>query len=124
MLTLEQLAEIEKRAQAATEGPWKTGHCEDVAVCHSGDIMAQVCLIGNESELGVFEDAEFIAHSREDVPALLATVRELRDVLAKFDEIKPCAVCGRRIAWRYVGDGTYAINCDDLLVHTCHPPKK
>jgi hypothetical protein len=50
-----QLTEIEARVSAATPGPWTT--------------------YDDDSEA----DAEFIAHAREDIPALLAEVKQLRE---------------------------------------------
>lgn len=78
-----QLAEIEARTWAATQGPWRwhwrrddshwpgsifaeprTGHAYAVAMCPR---------YGKES----FEaDAEFIAHARQDIPDLIAELRK------------------------------------------------
>ena len=86
----EELDEIEKRAMAATDGPWSKcgieweGHTSDPdpelsVVCH-GDHCAIV-----ESVEAEHRDADltFIAHARNDVPALVAEVRRLREALGK-----------------------------------------
>ncbi|MFZ7945721.1 hypothetical protein [Neobacillus sp. 19] len=89
-LTDEQLAEIRKRAEAATPGPWvweKFALDED-------DWDTEMPWLGNATEsvmdFGDCEqyyptqgtppndaDAEFIAHARQDVPKLLAEVARL-----------------------------------------------
>lgn len=77
-MTEEELEEIEKRANAATEGPWEVVPDPDKpyldkVVRHYGhltDLLAQ-CFHTNGN-------ATFIAHAREDVPALIAEVRRLR----------------------------------------------
>ncbi|WP_158920631.1 hypothetical protein [Streptomyces sp. NBRC 109706] len=73
----ERLAAIAARAEAATPGPWQydyadrevmTGHGIAVADIHPAD-----------------DDGRFIAHTREDVDALLAEVERLRD---RVDEVE------------------------------------
>jgi hypothetical protein len=74
------LAAIEARVEAATEGPWEatpndrilslTYPCEDVAG-QFGNKDAVVEALRKA-------DAEFIAHARTDVPALVAYARELQ----------------------------------------------
>lgn len=71
------LDEIEKRAQAATPGAW--GSKKDVGdrfYVHapSYGIRDFCCLSGGFERR---EDAEFIAHAREDIPRLTAEVRRL-----------------------------------------------
>ena len=70
-LTDAYLDAIEQRAHAATEGPWeasahRTGHY--LVICPDCGVRG-----GYERA-----DAEFIAHARSDVPALVAEVRRLR----------------------------------------------
>lgn len=85
------LAAIEARAGAATPGPWSAadehGLMEGAtpAWCVSRDMttgkwMSDICYV----ESGVtFEepDAEFIAAARADVPALVAEVERLREIV-------------------------------------------
>lgn len=69
---------IEARANAATEGPW-----DSYTVPGTGRIAGYVAVAISDTEMqiarfeGGFFDAEFIAHARTDVPALVARVREL-----------------------------------------------
>lgn len=88
MLTETDLAEIERRANAATPGPWAvwdgcswrrigseaTQKTVIEPIRHHRDSQPDL-----ESESGQRdENLEFAAHSRTDVPALLATIRELQ----------------------------------------------
>ena len=74
-MTTEQLEAIRKRATLATEGPWTEFPVLD---------RTEWAVLGGGIEVlvseGVYEnnDAEFIAASREDVPALLAEVERLQ----------------------------------------------
>lgn len=99
-MTPEQLATIQARADAATEGPWFREY-SDVVTAHpdprdvedgSDDPRgARVCRraahIDKRDRQGI-ADAEFIAHARTDVPALVALVREQA---AKLDRIRVLA---------------------------------
>lgn len=70
--------EIEKRATAATPGPWYEDHAE---LWSHGNFIG---LIMHRSF-----DAEFIAHAREDIPALIAELlaqTERADDLMKLAE--------------------------------------
>lgn len=68
-LTDAYLDAIEQRAHAATEGPWEaSAHDHYLVICPDCGVRG-----GYERA-----DAEFIAHARSDVPALLAEVRRLR----------------------------------------------
>jgi len=66
------LAAIRARSDAATPGPWRAFH-------HATE--AEVSYVGADghavAEVRHVADAEFIAHARTDVPALLARIAEL-----------------------------------------------
>jgi hypothetical protein len=102
-LTPERLAQIREREQAATPGPWDsfphshiqegcrclscqvtTGwelrhqlDCEEMPLREPGVIPADRC----ESSVFTFEDAEFAAHARTDVPDLLDEIDRVRPML-------------------------------------------
>ena len=84
---MNRLDEIEARANAATEGPWEEGErCVftlDGASVVSDDVIHYVHGMAGE---GVChgEDAEFIAHARTDVPALVAALRAVLKVHARL----------------------------------------
>lgn len=80
----ETLRQIEERAAAATPGPWAHGAAEGGSWACAGD-EAIVTLDGREHGQDV-ADAEFIAHARQDVPALLTEVRRLRAEVADLRE--------------------------------------
>ncbi|AYD83906.1 hypothetical protein SEA_GETALONG_46 [Gordonia phage Getalong] len=65
---------IEARANAATRGPWKMGKRSwpDVVMTPYG------CLWNpGTGRINDIEDGEFVAHAREDIPALIARIRQL-----------------------------------------------
>ncbi|ATW60863.1 hypothetical protein SEA_BENTHERDUNTHAT_93 [Gordonia phage BENtherdunthat] len=93
---------IEARARAATPGPWEF-HDEDI---HRNPWVTRKIVRDNEPyhELNVLKvrmarhardeccwpptstDAEFIAHARTDVPALVSRVRELEAIIRRVAE--------------------------------------
>lgn len=97
-LTPERLAEIREREQAATPGPW-TAHEEwPGSVFHGGDtnLLPIARTTGRMAEA----NERFIAHAREDVPALLAEldrVRAERDAFAdRVDTLTAVAKSNKR----------------------------
>ena len=83
------LTAIEARAKAATPGPWWTRPdygCDNACVYWNSDRpdvingSTESTLIYDEGGHSV-ADAEFIAHAREDIPALIAEVRRLEGEL-------------------------------------------
>ena len=95
-----QLDEIDARAAAAAPGPWERHH---VYVYVGGpDGYGNVCAFGEPrasttvgyTPLGYGSpdldrqaaNATFVAHAREDVPALVAEVRRLRARVAELEE--------------------------------------
>ena len=95
-MTPERLAEIEARANAATQGPW-----EWHPYMGSGATLAKPNHPFHELNIlkttddwpPVAADAEFIAAARTDVPALLAEVRRLQAAVERVRELhKPVPV--------------------------------
>lgn len=79
-MTREELEEIKARAEAATPPPWKVV----TSVGGQGRYGWSVPPVALDNEYDVFvnrEDAEFIAHSRTDIPKLLAEVERLQGEL-------------------------------------------
>jgi hypothetical protein len=74
-LTDEQLAEISKRAEAATPGDWCIYDDIDATGERAFYLETETEIIGDTRKSS---DAEFIAHAREDVPKLLAEIERLR----------------------------------------------
>lgn len=88
------LSAIRKRCEAATEGPWDNEDSTCVYSKPSGEppvLMAQAL----PEEGGYFTyqqkeaNADFIAHARTDVPALLEECERLRKTTQKVAEL-PC----------------------------------
>lgn len=77
----QQLDAIEARAKEATAGPWHTEWSAESALNGVWCIDGRVCSAARGSRA---EDSEFVAHAREDVPALVAEVRRLRAALERI----------------------------------------
>lgn len=96
-LTPERLAEIKARTDAATPGPWFVEHLERDGFTYFSTDIAPLESFDGEVHAGVLDEdeAEFIAHAREDVPDLVAEVERLRserDALqAKLDQVREWA---------------------------------
>jgi len=104
-MTEEQLRAIEERCRKASNGPWITEAGEYsgrnwmigmVAVHLGASNQDDKCHFVTTNNVHASEltgdagtDAEFIAHAREDVPALIAEVRSLR---AKLDAVPADAI--------------------------------
>ena len=72
----DRLDRIEARAAAATEGPWGTYAAYGSRGVEVIDTEDMVFIQDGGVTYAVHEpDAKFIAHAREDVPALVAAVR-------------------------------------------------
>lgn len=96
-LTDTRLAEIEERCRRAQTGPWTVDWGEEIGsnwVVATGPAYDQttigtyaVCTdsirCSDTNAADGEDDAEFIAHARSDIPALLEEVRRLRALLAK-----------------------------------------
>ena len=87
-MTPEYLAEIEARANAATEEPWIAEYSKEQGCCviphdaHSTREAVAVCRL----YLRAF-DAEFIAHARTDVPRLVAEAKRLQAAVERVREL-------------------------------------
>lgn len=113
-MTEEQLQEIETRAAAATYGPWEIDReeldedfsDEEQAIAFPESIGPIVAWEHERGGMGegdveqVEADAAFISHAREDVPALVATLREER---ARADKAEADAKHWRLVAETMAG---------------------
>lgn len=91
-ITKERLAEIKARCEAATRAPW------DVVEIHPKHYHVSAAL--DEPPVAeveyIIQDAEFVAHARQDVPDLVAEVERLRGLIAATTETHEyCPWCGR-----------------------------
>ena len=80
-LTNEELTQIKERAEKASKGPWDVDVPVDYCTnCKNGYeiVQSELFLAPIVAELRIREDAEFIAHAREDVPKLVAEIEALR----------------------------------------------
>ena len=85
-LTQSELEAIAKRAEVATEGPWKWD-VEERGLWNDDQNVACVVSIKGETWFDMHEtDADFIAHAREDIPRLLAEIRRLKTIVNNVRE--------------------------------------
>ena len=86
-MTDQELAAIEDRAEAATPGPWSW---HGKAVIKPGDLGEYEDIVCGEggTPYGIKNavDGQFIAHSRQDIPALIARVRQLESEIEEMGE--------------------------------------
>lgn len=92
-----EFAAIEARVAAATEGPWMVDGDDPTVVMKpdkppstwDGLLVARTRggTGADIDSLPEYADAEFIAHSRTDIPALLAAVRERDDTIGKVRDV-------------------------------------
>ena len=89
MSAADRLNEIEARANAATEGPWAPDEYTEVDPDGFYELARVIapdpdgddwCAIGVVHTGILRPDAEFIAHARTDVPALVAALRAVLDL--------------------------------------------
>jgi hypothetical protein len=80
-MTEEQLREIEARCNATTAGPWES-FIEGRDHLSGDDFIRTGGLDDSSPDIYLLQatqaDQDFIAHSRQDVPALIAEVRRLK----------------------------------------------
>ena len=90
---------IEARANAATAGPWSIDYIE-----HTGE--HGILINEPDGTLGcagrlvanwlTYSNAEFVAHAREDIPALIEEIRRLRAAVGlhcRDDQTTLCMEC-------------------------------
>jgi hypothetical protein len=93
-LTAGECQEIEKRAEAATPGPWSTqkpayedGWPQGIVI---GGTVGRQTIYGPLGGSYPANDQKFIAHSRTDVPALLASYRAAMELLRGAQDHAVC----------------------------------
>ena len=95
----EELQAIRTRVEATTPGPWVEGDdVETAGEIYAGDPRVPI-LHGPPFEGPREEDLQFIAHARTDVPALLAEVERLREMIRDsgiLDQLRTMGPQGRR----------------------------
>ncbi|OZE35629.1 MULTISPECIES: hypothetical protein [unclassified Rhodococcus (in: high G+C Gram-positive bacteria)] len=85
-----EFAEIEARANAASAGPWLAKGMYPQEVLGNDDGLTLVATTHSSPDGPPF-NTEFIAHAREDIPALLAAVRERDNTIARVRKLMESA---------------------------------
>lgn len=97
ILSPERVEEMRKRAEAATPGEW--AFTRDPAYLVSEDGVAPVLCADRHGVCGSHEDKIFIAHAREDLPALIASHEVLRkrvEELEAHPRMFICSACAEK----------------------------
>lgn len=92
LMTDQRLAEIERRVSSSTPAPWVSywegrdhwGGASFVMM-HRGEHQCDLYLhfdCVENSEAQRLADQDFIAHAREDIPALIEEIRRLHDIIS------------------------------------------
>jgi hypothetical protein len=88
-MTSSQLDAIRTRTKNASDGPWSVRRIPNSFPSQAGDRYTHPCVRGFRVPRRIYDlawqqveaDAEFIAHSRHDIPGLLEEVDHLRTTL-------------------------------------------
>jgi hypothetical protein len=85
MMTPAEFSEIQQRAEKATTGPWKKYRVdkEDLKCSITGKLFEYEAKV-IEADYLLSDDAEFIAHARQDIPSLLAHISEQEDKIGRL----------------------------------------
>jgi hypothetical protein len=132
-LTEQQLDDIETRADAATPGPWELydGYGPHFYAYLRGSHLQGIGTLNFGDGEAADADRAFVLQAREDVPALLAEVRHLRNVLEQIRHLHkdspmgPCPVCIDADAAAAGGDGLVPYPCPTGRLagaQDCDPP--
>ncbi|WP_025851663.1 hypothetical protein [Bacillus velezensis] len=79
-LTKAQLEEVRQRADAATEGPWRIGKQSPNGLNNIGTIGGLLTAQTTNED-----DAKYIAHARQDIPALLGHIAALQGKIEIYE---------------------------------------
>ena len=111
----ERVKEIRERLEKATPGPWCYGAGNSSVLCDVGIIdhkgFGILVNCGRSSGSETPEDGDFIAHSRTDVPDLLAALKQARENCraAALNHMEQLEVLPLDLRWRclkqFVADG-------------------
>ena len=115
-LTAEELAGITARARAAWKGPWAVQDCPGAIFVEIGTPNGPIAQIS----LHLRADAEFIAHARQDVPALLADNARLRTAVAtahaRVAELEALLACWCGQPWKGRAGSPHVAACPQRLL--------
>lgn len=115
-LSRERIEEIAARAEAATEGPWEVGGGGGAHMDGTRDWYTVDCPWNERTKYRIglaamqLPEAEFVAHAREDVPALLAHIAALEAEIARLRAVVKAAREGCDACHKYNG-ADYCCDC-------------
>lgn len=102
---MSRIDEIRERVEKAYKGHWKVQKIPDSIDASGGDPEACIRHDGYIVEpvmhpwepLGMYEDADFIAHSRDDIPYLLDRIQALEKVAEAAKKVQKAGPAGRHL---------------------------
>lgn len=126
------IKEIRARAEAASPGPWVCCTWDPMEPPHVAvqSVIDKIKVCDSRSNVASPADAEFIAHAREDIPALIARVEELEAALKSKFSVCPgpeaMLVCEDREAMGYFinGGGPKACHPHNIVLRAQFEAKK
>ncbi len=83
-MTEVELEKIEKRAEAASPGPWTINAARDVISATTTVFFGEPTSEGNHGICGEPADLVFLVNARSDVPALIAAIRALQEEAIRY----------------------------------------
>jgi hypothetical protein len=117
--TRPDLDAIRARVDAATPGPWRTlgtgvAGGDHWYVCDDGQSLASIASNDGENEDQREPDAEFIAHAREDIPALLDALAAERGRADEARRLLSTRVEASRLDVALAGSAALAVALDQV----------
>lgn len=116
-MTPDELAAIRERAEAASKGPWKFPNRNWPGVV-TGKFGCLWTSGKHDGRINHEPDAAFIAHAREDVPALLGHADTLQARLDKVRSLHKKVACTDEDGEPIPGDFYACLECKDLDDHS------
>lgn len=105
---VDKLASIRRRADGATPGPWRAAHKASYPWPNRSFVDASGASVATTGgTYGTEDDAEFIAASRTDIPALLAIIDGQADRLALAEKTIEGAPHAQSCQTRHGHDAVY-----------------
>lgn len=123
-ITNEDLKAIRERAEKATSGPWRTEWGHDEFRSRKKVVGTRIiCGMQFELHMPIPNDAEFIAHARTDVPALLDEIERLKGGPLTDKDLAEPKIQPRFKESDWISNQERAWMTDEMTLFTCGKPR-